>query len=134
MNSVDLAKQYLGVKWVHQGRNPHTGLDCAGLIIQIMKDMNVPVSDRHDYPRVAFDGQMQQALDKEPYLHEIPRKDMQIGDILVMRISLQPQHLAVYNGDTLVHASCSVNPPRVLEQRFEEFKNSVKAVYRIVNE
>lgn len=33
MTPVDKARSLLGTPWVHQGRNPAVGIDCAGLLL-----------------------------------------------------------------------------------------------------
>lgn len=44
------ARNYLGTPYVHQGRT-QWGLDCAGLLAIVARDLHIPYRDRTDYPR-----------------------------------------------------------------------------------
>lgn len=45
------ARDYVGVPWVHQGRNPKHGLDCVGFVRAVLLEKDIHVHDRTDYGR-----------------------------------------------------------------------------------
>jgi cell wall-associated NlpC family hydrolase len=45
---------------------------------------------------------LESTLDSQPCLERVT--DMQPGDVLLMRIRRDPQHLAIYAGGTIIHS------------------------------
>ena len=67
---VNDAKKYLGIPYVwggHNKSNPQAGMDCSGFVSQVYYDfgINLPVN----------------TVAMEPYFHEIPREQIQTGDV-----------------------------------------------------
>jgi hypothetical protein len=48
----DIAKSYIGTPFRHQGRSPHFGLDCAGVLVCALEGAGVRVNDCRVYDRV----------------------------------------------------------------------------------
>ena len=48
---VAKAKEFDGVRFKHQGRDPALGLDCAGLIIKVAHDLELFTFNTTDYPK-----------------------------------------------------------------------------------
>lgn len=44
------ARDFLGVRWMHQGRSIH-GIDCAGLVVRVHQDLGLPIEDIRGYRR-----------------------------------------------------------------------------------
>ena len=38
---ISKAREYLGVPWVHQGRDKTKGVDCSGFVINIYEELTV---------------------------------------------------------------------------------------------
>lgn len=78
----------------HQGRNPKTGLDCAGLPQWAMTQIGRPVWDLTAYGtephKDGLYGAMVQNLG-EP----VPRESMRAGDVVLMRFHGAPRHVAI---------------------------------------
>jgi cell wall-associated NlpC family hydrolase len=86
---VATAKKYLGVPYVWGGTNPAKGLDCSGLVQQVLGELGV------DMPRVARD----QAKEGTAVAS---LADAKPGDLLGMR---NGSHIAIYLGDNkILHA------------------------------
>jgi NlpC/P60 family putative phage cell wall peptidase len=103
---LSAARSWLGTPWRHQGRLKGIGVDCGGLIIGVGKELGLLDFDTHAYGRIP-DGQKLRALCAE---HLVPNPGSEIapGDILLMRFTRHPQHLALV-GDrgepfSLIHA------------------------------
>lgn len=129
---IAAARECIGTPFRHQGRVPGMALDCAGLGIVVAKKVGIVIKDFAGYPSLPFDGMLQKMFDEQPNLKRIAKIDAAPGDVLQMRISNDPQHVALlsYNG-YMIHACRTVG--RVVEQRIDEvWKAKIVAVYRFV--
>lgn len=126
---IAAARAYLGVPFRHQGRTPPLALDCAGLFVQVCKDLSLPVIDEQGYGRDPYQGLLEQCISRQPFLAKIPRDQMRAGDILLMRFSSDPQHIAMHAGETMIHAY--EHSGRVVEHRIADvWRSRVVSVYR----
>jgi NlpC/P60 family putative phage cell wall peptidase len=103
---IATARTWLGTPWVHQGRLKGIGVDCGGLIIGVGRELGLLDFDTQAYGRIP-DGQRLRALCDEHLLAK-PVSDIVPGDVLLMRFTRHPQHLAIV-GDrgepfSLIHA------------------------------
>lgn len=98
---IDAARQLLGTPWQHQGRVPGIGIDCAGVIIHILK-LNGIDYDVQGYGRQP-DGNMTKHADA--CLRRIRKEDVQPGDVLVFRVKRLPQHIAILTDKGILHAN-----------------------------
>ena len=109
------ARKWLGTRWVHQGRN-EAGIDCAGLVVRVLGDLNLPVEDMIGYRRTP---------DAHAFLEHI-RRQTQIapgpmpGTIAIFRQSQFPCHTGFFAEQdgklTLIHSYMTY--ARVLEQDY----------------
>ncbi len=129
---IAAARECLGTPFRHQGRLPGVGLDCAGLGIIAAKAAGIDVKDFAGYPRLPFDGMLKKMFDEQPHLTRISHSDSAPGDVLLMRISSAPQHVAILSYDGyMIHAYQNVG--KVVEQRIDaDWRNKIIAVYRFV--
>lgn len=126
---IRTAREQLGTPFRHQGRVPGLALDCAGLFVHICKTLGYPVIDEAAYGRTPFNGLLKSCIARQPFLAEIPSADMAAGDILLMRFSGEPQHIAIHAGDTVIHSYQNIG--RVVEHRFADvWKARVTNVFR----
>lgn len=122
----------MGTPFRHQGRLPGKALDCAGLGIVCALAIGIEIKDFKGYPRAPFDGMLKKMFDQQPHLVEVPRTELQAGDVLLMRIATAPQHVGIYCGnDLMIHAFEQVG--KVVKQRIDNvWRNKITAVYRFV--
>ena len=103
---VAMTRSWLGTPWTHQGRLKNVGVDCGGLIIGVGKELGLLDFDTSAYGRIP-DGQKLRALCEQHLLNK-PVTDILPGDVLLMRFTRHPQHLAIVGdcGDpfSLIHA------------------------------
>ncbi|MEG7359921.1 C40 family peptidase [Pseudomonas citronellolis] len=107
VNTAILAK---GTPFQHQGRVLGMGMDCAGLFVFICSSLGLLHQDATGYPRTPFGGELERQLDAQPCLNPIPVAQADKGDVLVMRMTKQPQHIAIHAGNEagypcVIHAS-----------------------------
>lgn len=130
---VAAARACIGTPFRHQGRTPGVELDCAGVGIAAAKAVGIEIKDFSGYPRLPFDGMLKKMFDHQVRLGlmiEIDKCEVCAGDVLLMRISTDPQHVAIYSGNGyMVHAYQAIG--KVAEQRIDEIWNrKIVAAYR----
>lgn len=111
LDVVRVAQEWIGTPFHHCGRVKGLGVDCAGLLIGVARELGLvsPEFDVNDYGRVP-DGSTLTRFCKQ-YLDPIPKNLLRSGDVLVMAIDEDPQHLGIINdykhgGNSLIHAAC----------------------------
>lgn len=131
MNATDLiaaARDCLGTPFMHQGRAPRVGLDCAGLLVHVAQANGLPVIDCDDYARTPSRGQLELMCAAQPCLTRVNGVP-QAGDVLLMRFANEPQHLALCTGAGVIHAYEAVR--RVVEHDLDtKWRRRIVAVYR----
>lgn len=106
MNAVEAAMECIGTPFAHQGRSVGHGIDCVGLLVHVFQRLGVDYFDEKGYPRSPFDGKLRRTLIAQPSLFKVSRHDMQAGDVICMKVSKAPQHIAIYAGNgEIIHAS-----------------------------
>lgn len=129
MTPVEIARTYLGTRWVHQGRARH-GLDCVGLLIKAFEPMGV--LDRTDYGRDPYDGQLERYV-AEQMGPPIPKDQMQPGDVVLMAFPRAVRHAGLVtdypDGLGLIHTYATLK--RVTEHRLcERWYGRIRYVHR----
>ena len=83
------ARTWLGVPWRHQGSS-RAGVDCAGLVVQVAKALELADYDTHAYGRrpqgQGFVAHFQAAMDGVAILQAQP------GDVLIFADQAYPCH------------------------------------------
>lgn len=102
------ARACIGTPFVHQGRIPGRALDCAGLVVAVAQAIGADYRDVQGYGRTPSGRRLECALDDQPCLERIAAMDRQPGDVLLIRFAGDPQHLAIFAGDTLIHSYARV--------------------------
>ena len=115
---INTARIYLGTPFINQGRT-EKGLDCAGLIIQVVKDLELIDLD-YDFLRYGIGNPPERLLNEmDRYLISKPKKQKTISDILVFSLPVYPCHLAFYTGDSIIHSWNKIG--KVCETRWDNF-------------
>ena len=99
---VNTARALVGVRFRHQGRRPASGLDCVGVAAVICHTLDIAYRDRLDYPRRPAPGALWDGLVAAGFMRsDTPARP---GDLLLMRIHGDIQHVGILTGSSLVHA------------------------------
>lgn len=112
---VDEARSWLGVRWVHQARS-RAGVDCVGLVIRVAHALGLSTYDTADYSRQPDPVRMRALLAE--HLEPIAIAKAQIGDVLLMRFDIEPQHVAIVTDIGIIHAYAQAR--RVVEHRVDD--------------
>ena len=105
---IAVARSCIGTPFRHQGRIPGVALDCAGLLIVVAETVGAEHQDVTGYGPNPSGGMLEAALDAQPGLERVLIAQRRAGDLLLMRFAVEPQHLAVFTGDTIIHAHAIV--------------------------
>ncbi len=95
------ARRWIGVPYLHQGRNEH-GLDCVGLLLVVAWALGLSEYDVRGYGRTPHAGFLQAECDR--LMHRIRLDQVAAGDVYLMRFTRDPQHLGFATERGLLHA------------------------------
>jgi cell wall-associated NlpC family hydrolase len=112
---IAYARETLGTPYLHQGRVNQLGLDCIGVAIYVANRLGVEYVDLPAYGQSPYKGQLKYMMQQQPCLVEV--HDRQPGDLFLMKFVFDPQHVAVFTGDTIIH--CSMDTGRVVEHHLD---------------
>lgn len=137
---VKAARSFIGVRYLHQGRNVKTGVDCVGLLVLLGEKLGIEdIHDLPNYRRVPPASVLYDYLKRN--LREIEVGKLKVGDFVLMRFAggLKPRHTAIItNLDTeliagiqpsMVHANG--NAKSVVESPIKLFKTGFTNAFRI---
>jgi len=127
---IALARECMGTPFLHQGRVCRLALDCAGVLVHVLKGLNLPYKDQKGYPKRPYQGLLEKGLSEQPHLEEIPLPELSAGDVVLFRITTAPRHIGIYTGENVIHAYSDTGC--VTEQSFKPWLPQLKHVYRIV--
>lgn len=121
---VTAARAYLGTPFRHRGRR-RTGVDCVGLLLLAFRDCGVELPDFRLYGREPHESgliaHVTRALGEAVAV--APVRQVQVGDVVVMRFAVNPHHVAlvgdyVFGGPSLIHAYGEAG--KVVEHRLSD--------------
>ena len=94
-----------------------------------MKELDLPYKDMHGYSRTPHDGKLKAMLDLQPSLERIDAPEP--GALLLMKFSSEPTHIAVFTGETIIHAYEQAG--KVCEHGLDaDWKARIVASYRVL--
>ncbi len=112
---ISEARTWVGTPFHHQGRVKGVGVDCAGVIVGVARDLDILNHTFIGYGREPSNGKLGKELEK--YCDRI--KEKAPGCILLMRFKTEPQHLAIYTDrNTIIHAYQNIG--RCIEHTLDE--------------
>lgn len=133
---VASARTWLDTPFAHQGRTKGKACDCAGLLIGVGIECGEFETgfDVTGYARqpdgITLIGHCRS------YMTEIDPADVEFGDAVLIYFDGRPQHLGLigdyrYGGLSLIHASNSIERPRVVEHRLMvHLRFNIRAAFR----
>lgn len=136
---VICARSFIGTRFHHQGRLKKTdrhrgGIDCLGLLIGVAQELNLPFTeyDETSYSHYPDTQKLRHKLTDT--LQEISKEDMREGNILLLNIDGNPQHLAIVSElsdePAMIHAYALAR--KVVEHMLDDWwKQWIEAVFSI---
>jgi cell wall-associated NlpC family hydrolase len=126
---LSAARECLGTPFVHQGRIVGIALDCAGVIVHTCERLGITVEQPTAYARLPHDAMLESWIDKQDLIW--PVAIPQAGDILLMKFTGDPQHLAIFTGENVIHAYEEIG--RTVEHRLDaKWRKRIVRAYRFI--
>lgn len=104
---VNAAREYLGTPFHHQGRVKGVGVDCAGLLVCVGRDLGLNVFDDVTYAHEPDPALLRMMLASQLKIVN-PHQQPEPGDIVLMRWgaahSQAATHLGIVSDIGLIHA------------------------------
>lgn len=123
------ARELMGVPFLHQGRDPAVGVDCVGLAGYAMDRNGVSYVDLKGYGRSPHAGRLMATIDNQPHLRRTGAPVA--GGIVLFRIKRDPQHVAVFDGEELIHAYLTAG--KVTSNPLDDWwRSRIVACYEVV--
>lgn len=125
---INKAREYLGIPFLHQGRNQKTGVDCIGFVMCVLAELNIKINGKdvfeHDefgYERIPTSFRLKEKFDEVlTQTDEISADN--VGNIFLMNFGKFPQHtgfIAEKNSvPTIIH--CYQQVGKVVEHRLND--------------
>lgn len=124
---VDKAREYLGTPFRHQGRLKGVGVDCAGLIVCVAKELKLSDFDYTSYGRVPNSNELIAVLNEQ--LIKIKIDEVKSGDIYLMTFDFEPQHVGIATENGIIHSYSSAK--QVVEHGIDTtWSSRIKGAYR----
>lgn len=92
LDVVNEARKWKGIPFKHQGRTKN-GVDCVGLCLVVGWSLGVYSKDHKAYSIYPQKDLLKSHLDE--ILIECPKSDIETGCIVMMKIDIDPQHMAI---------------------------------------
>lgn len=117
---VEKGREYINTPFHHQGRVKGVGVDCAGFIICLCKELNIDVYDVQGYNRIPTQGIFLNTVENQ--LIKIDIKEVKAGDIMIFHFGAEAQHIAlvseVDDKISIIHAYSQIK--KVVEHDLDE--------------
>lgn len=118
---VTCARSWVGTPYQHQARLKGVGVDCAGLVIGVARELGLIEADWdvQGYARQPDGASLRRWCDDS--MTPIGRNDMQPGDVVLVAFDAAPGHMGIvadylHGGLSIVHA-LGITAKRVIETR-----------------
>ena len=127
------ARTWIGTKFRYQGRikkNQYNdgGVDCLGLVFGVFDELNYKYNNKllSYYDTIVYSKQPDFNILKEKFSLFFKIKniyELDIGDIILKRISIKNYHLMFYNKKTVIHSSAISH--KVIENKIDSLDNII---------
>lgn len=127
---VNTARQWIGVKWQHQGRSK-AGIDCIGLIVVVARELGIADTDEFGYSRDPKGHALVSRFANE--MDSIPLSAILPGDVLLFADSMYPCHCAFVTkrNESLYILHAHATRRKVLEEHYSfEWLKKIRKAYR----
>lgn len=117
---VNVAKQWLGTPFEHQGRS-RAGIDCAGYLYMLALENNLETNDYQDIITYGRDPDRTMELILDKHLIKQSINQIKLGSILFFAFGRRGQHLGIVT-DTKQQLFCHAFEPekKVIETRLDK--------------
>ncbi|WP_025898616.1 NlpC/P60 family protein [Sneathiella glossodoripedis] len=125
-----IARQWLGVRWQHQGRSREFGVDCIGLCLKVFESAGYVFEDETDYARRSDGSRLHRVLSQK--LDRVRAADAQAGDLALFNEGRGAVHVGILSrvGEELSLIHAYAGRRKVVEQPLSTFARPA-AIFRL---
>ncbi len=103
LDVVRVARTWLGTPYHHQGRVKGAGVDCAGLLVGVAKELGLSDFDVTGYSGRPNGDSLTRVCQEQ--MTPITLEQLSAGDVLLFKFEAYAGHLGIFIGDnTLIHS------------------------------
>jgi NlpC/P60 family putative phage cell wall peptidase len=103
LDVVRVARTWLGTPYHHQGRVKGAGVDCAGLLVGVAKELGLSDFDVTGYSGRPNGDSLTRVCQEQ--MTPITLEKLSAGDVLLFKFEAHAGHLGIFIGDnTLIHS------------------------------
>lgn len=116
-NVVNQAKTWLGTRFRYQGRikknqNNNGGVDCLGLIFGVCDELGYKYDGKllSEYDKITYSKKPDYTILRKKFSEFFKTKNIEkidVGDIVLKKLSEEQSHLMIYTGISFIHASAN---------------------------
>ena len=127
------ARTWIGTKFRYQGiikKNKHNdgGVDCLGLVFGVFDELDYKYNGKllSHYDNIIYSKKPNFEILKEKFSLFFNTKDineLDIGDVILQKVSKQNYHLMFYNQSTVIHSSAVSH--KVIENKINNLDNII---------
>ncbi|MEQ1790548.1 MAG: hypothetical protein ABL857_08900 [Rickettsiales bacterium] len=138
---VACARGWIGTRFHHQGRLKKTdthkgGVDCLGLLIGVAEELNLPFTKYDETSYSHYPDTQKLRTNLASLMQEVPIENIEIGDILLLNVDGNPQHLAIVSDFSgkfdIIHAYAPARS--VVEHVLDTWwRERIVAVFRVAD-
>ncbi len=123
---IDTARQYIGTPFHHQGRVKGVGIDCAGLLVGVARDLELSDYDVMGYSHVPSGSELERHLDANMDVIQV----IEPACVVLMAFDADPQHIAICTSETsIIHAYFQVR--KCVEHDLDDmWRSRIRKIYR----
>lgn len=132
-NVIEQARTWLGTRFRYQGRVKKNelnngGVDCLGFVFGVFDELDYRYNGKllSYYDNIVYSKKPNFEILKEKFslFFNIKKMDqLDIGDIILKKISKHNYHLMFYNKTTFIHASAIVH--KVIEHKIDDLNDII---------
>jgi probable lipoprotein NlpC len=120
-------KDLIGIPYKDHGRD-HSGMDCYGLVIEVLKRIGIMVPDVFD-PDTSNETNGKIVKILEEGIPNIKVDKPEMGDVVEILVYDQPSHVGVCLGDgTFIHALKRIG---VAIEPLSRYRHRIRGYYRV---
>ena len=138
MSEVFNWSKYVGIRYVHRGRNLSTdgGLDCYGLVRHWYKqELGIVLPEWYVLDSDIKPAEIEQSLETNQIHNQNPLVETSspsMGDVILLRVLGHPVHVGIYIDQTyFLHTRCAASMSEIA--RMDKWRNKVDAYYTVNN-
>ena len=132
---VAVARSYIDVPWIHQGRSKEFGVDCIGVLICAARELGIQCEDFTEYRYGTKNWPLLYKMLRETGLTLVQRADMDLGQVIFFEGYNGNVHAGfVADGGapfSAIHGYEVVQPPRVVENVLDPRWMKIRSLWEL---